>query len=278
MERLVALADNPIFQYEVVQVSVIILIALLAQTIVHRYIGQVVNKVVEVHGHTARKFELQREQTLTSILRTTASLIIWAVALLLMLGVFGVNIAALATGAGLVGLVVGLGARDTIQDFVGGIFVIAENQYRVGDVISIGDKTGKVESITIRITRLRDTNGNLHVIRNGHTEPVTNMTFDYANVNINIGVSYASDVEKVKRVINEVGKKMASQPSWKEAVLEPIEFLRVESFDDTGVTIKALGKVTPGSQWDIAGEFRQQLKRAFKEHSIKPAKASESAS
>jgi small conductance mechanosensitive channel len=251
-----------------VQILLIILVTLLLHTIVHRYIGRIIREVVKTHKYESRKVERQREQTLIGILRTTSALVIWAISIMLILTVLDVNIAALVTGAGLIGVVVGLGAQSTIKDIVAGIFIIAENQYRVGDVITIAEKSGVVEDISIRITRLRDLDGYLHIVPNGQIDTATNMTFDYANVNINVSISYESDIEKVKKVINEVGKKLAEHPDWKESTIEPISFLRVDGFDDSAVIVKILGKVTPGSQWDMAGEFRRQLKAAFEAQHI----------
>lgn len=265
-----SIADSAtsLFDHAAIQILVIVLVALVIRGMIRQSIGRIVTKAVESHRYSSRKFELQREQTLTGILRTAASAVIWIVAVVLTLSALNVNIAALATGAGLLGVVVGFGAQDAIKDFIGGIFVIAENQYRVGDVITLDGKTGMVEDISIRVTRLRDLDGNLHIIPNGHSSTVTNMTFGHSNVNINIGISYNADIDKVKRIINDLGKQLAKEKAWKESIIEPITFLRVNSFDDSAVTLKALGKVAPGSQWEVAGEFRRRLKEMFDEKGV----------
>lgn len=267
METITA-AVTPFVEHEIIQILLTILVALIIQTIIHRYVGRIVARVVEAHKYSSRKFEIQREETLTGILRTASTVIIWVVSIIMVLSILEVNIAALATGAGLLGIVIGFGAQDAIKDFIGGIFVIAENQYRVGDIVTIAGQSGEVESITVRITRLRDLDGNIHIIPNGHTETVTNMTFDYAHVHMNVGVSYDSDLAKVKKIINEVGEKLAQDKEWQESIIEPVAFLRVDEFDDSAVAIKMIGKVAPGTQWEIAGEFRTRLKKAFEQNGI----------
>ena len=207
----------------------------------------------------------KQEKTLRSVLGTTISVIIWVIAVITMLSIAGVNLATLATGAGLFGIIFGFGAQNMIRDFVAGLFVIIENQYRVGDIISMTvsgkEMAGTVEDITIRITRLRDLDGNLHVVTNGSTQAVTNLSFQYANVNVDIQVPYASDIDTLERIINSVGEELASDEVAGVNIYEPIAFLRVDDFTEFGMKIKALGKVLPAEQWEIAGEFRRRLKR-----------------
>lgn len=251
-----------------VQLVLIVLAAYIAQRLIRRYISTIVRKAVKAHKYRSRIIERQREQTLVGILGTATAVGVWIVAAVMILAVLEVNIAALATGAGLIGVIVGFGAQSSIKDFLAGIFIIAENQYRVGDIVELAGKAGVVEDITIRITRLRDLDGHVHIIPNGIIDTVTNMTFQYANFHLNITVALNTDIDKAKKVINQVGKKLADSDEFKDLVLEPIEFLRVDGLDDRGITIKILGKVSPMEQWAIAGEFRKRLKAAFDENSI----------
>ena len=268
LQYTIAQGASNVIEFSVTQIALIILGAIVIQWIINRYIGRIITKVVKSHKYESRKVERQREQTLISILRTASAVVIWVIALLLILAALNVNIAALATGAGLIGVVVGFGAQNTIKDFLAGLFIIAENQYRVGDIITISGRSGVVESISIRITRLRDLDGQLHIVPNGQIDVVTNMTFEFANANVDVGVSYDSDIDKVARIVNDVGKKMAGDKDWEKSIIEPIEFLRVDNFGDSAITIKALGRVVPGMQWDVTGEFRRRLKIAFDQNGI----------
>lgn len=238
------------------------------QFLQRRFTGRIVRRIVRSHHYLNKHEEKQREDTLVAIFNTAGAVFIWVIGIVLILSVLRVNVAALLTGAGLIGIVVAVGAQSTVKDYLAGIFIILENQYRVGDVITIGTISGVVESVTIRITKLRDMDGTLHFVPNGQITIVSNQTFGYANVNLDINVSYDSDVKKVQEVINEVGAALARDDEWKASILEPIQFLRVNNFSESGVTLKALGKVMPGSQWDVAGEFRKRLKAAFEDHRI----------
>ena len=256
------IVDNPI-----VQVCLTLLAVLLLQVIASNLIGHIVHRAVRSHKYNSKLDERKRENTLTNIFRTAITVVLWIVGFIVILSQLHVNITALLTGAGLVGIIFGIGAQSAISDFLAGVFVIAENQYRVGDIVTLTasgkEISGVVEDITIRITRLRDMDGNLHTVRNGLTTIVTNRSFDYANINVDIGVSYDSDIDLVERVINEVGTSISQDETWSKYIKEPIAFLRVDGFDDSAVRVKAFGKVEPAKQWDVAGEFRRRIKKAF---------------
>src|SRR5690606_20980529 len=178
-----------------------------------------------------------------------------------------VDVAALMTGAGLLGIIVGFGAQNTVRDLLAGIFIITENQYRVGDIVTMyasGEKiAGVVEDLTIRITRLRDLDGNLHTVRNGSAEVVSNLSYKFANVNVDLNIAHDSDIDQVESLINQVGLDLAAEEAYKEHFSDPIQFLRVDGFDGTAIRIKCLGTVAPAEQWAIAGAFRRRIKKAF---------------
>ena len=255
-----------------IKIILTILVIIGVQLILRDSIGRIVERAVRGHKYTSLTEERKREDTLTKIFRTAIAVILWTVGVVVILGELNVNIAALVTGAGVVGVVVGLGAQSAIKDFLAGIFVIMENQYRVGDIVSFSasgaNVAGVVEDITIRITRLRDLDGNTHIVPNGSAGIVSNLSFGFANVNIDVNVGYDADIDKVEHIINEVGEKMVAEEPWKEDIIEPIKFLRIDSFGDSAVVVKALGKVKPGTQWDAAGSFRRRLKTAFDKHGI----------
>lgn len=261
-----------VFSNVLVQVSLTLLAAIILQLILRLSIERIVHQAMRHHRYANQIDGEKREQTLATIFRTASAVVIWITAIILILWQLDVNVTALMTGAGVVGIIVGFGAQSAIRDFLAGIFVIAENQYRVGDIVTLRaagkDISGVVEDITIRITRLRDLDGNLHIVQNGTATIVTNLSFGYANVNVDIRVPYEADIDKVEEIINDVGAKMQGDPAWSPHIFEPIQFFRVDGFEDSAVRVKALGKVEPAMQWDIAGEFRRRLKKALEEHHI----------
>lgn len=256
-----------------VQVILTILVILSLQILIRDSIGRIVERTVRSHKHKSAIEEKRREETLTKIFRTASAVALWTIGIVVILWQLHVNIAALLTGAGVVGVVIGFGAQNVIKDFLAGIFIIVENQYRVGDIITLSAGTGDgvsgmVEDITIRITRLRDLDGNLHIVPHGSAGIITNRSFDFANVNIDVNVAYEADIAKVEKTINDVGLELAKDAKWRENCVEPVHFLRVDNFGDSALLVKSLGKVQPGMQWDVAGEFRRRLKIAFEQQDI----------
>ena len=255
-----------------VQVCLTLLAVLVLQFVSRHAIERIVKHSVRSHKYVTRLDGQKRANTLTNVFQTAAAVALWIVGVFVILSQLHVNIAALMTGAGLIGVIVGFGAQSAISDFLAGMFILAENQYRVGDIVTLTvaskEISGVVEDITIRITRLRDLDGNLHIVRNGLTTTITNLTFNYANVNVDVRVAYESDIDTVERVINEVGAAMAEDEKWSKVIKEPIAFLRVDGFEESAVRVKALGKVEPATQWDVAGEFRRRLKKAFEKSGI----------
>lgn len=256
-----------------VQIGITLLAAVLFQLLSRLPIDRFVRRVVvQSHRYHSAEEEKKREDTLVSVFHTAFAVAIWVITLMVVLFELRVNVAGLLTGAGVLGVVVSLGAKNAISDFLAGIFIIAENQYRVGDIVTLatgtGTVSGVVEDITVRITKLRDLDGYLHIVPNGSIGIVTNMTFQFANVNVDIPVAYEADVDKVVKIINQVGISMVDDKEIGADVVEPIQFLRVDNFEDSSMKVKALGKVRAGTQWDVAGDFRRRLIAAFDKHHI----------
>ncbi len=256
-----------------VQVLLTIVTTLMIQLTLRYLIGVFARNVIRRNRYSGKIDARKQEKTLRGILSTTAGVIIWIIAVLVMLTQVGFQLSTLLTSAGLVGVIIGFGAQGVIRDFVAGLFVLGENQYRVGDVIKLQvagiQLSGTVEDVTIRITRLRDLDGNLHVVSNGLAQSVTNLSYKYANVNIDVEVAYDTDIDLVEKVINEIGQKMARSDTWSRSIFEPIQFLRIDGFTSSGMRIKSLGRVEPAEQWAVAGEFRRRLKKEFDAHEIR---------
>lgn len=253
-----------------------ILLTVLCLLIVHSILrastDRIVERVVRSHHYPSKIEEMKREETLKSVFSTSSAIILWIIGGILILWQLHVNIGALLTGAGLVSVVAGLSAQSLIKDYLAGMFIIMENQYRVEDIVTLATPTatvtGTVEELTIRMTRLRDMDGNLHIVSNGQIGVITNQSFQFANVNLNINVTYDTDIDLVEKLVNEAGQATASNKKFKENIIEPIHFLRVESLNEANVTVKCFGQVRPGTQWEISGEFRRQLKTRFAKHKI----------
>jgi len=205
----------------------------------------------------------KRTNTLLSIFKGVGRVFIIIVAIMMVLDEVGVPIAPVLAGFGIAGIAIGFGAQYLIRDLIAGIFIIMENQYRVGDVARVADIAGLVEEVTLRKTVLRDLDGIVHHIPNGEIRVASNFTRHFARVNLNISVGYGTDLDHAISVINRVGKELAEDEKWRDVIKSPPQALRIDNLGDSGIDIKILGDVKPMQQWAVMGELRLRLKKAF---------------
>jgi small conductance mechanosensitive channel len=210
----------------------------------------------------------KRIDTLDALGSNVLRFFVIVIAGLMILRTFGIDIAPAIAGLGIVGIAVGFGAQHLVRDYLNGALILIENQFSKGDVVRISDVTGAVEDFSLRRTTLRDLDGNVHVVPNGEIKVATNMTRTWARINENLSVAYGTDIRKVIEVVADVGRKMADDPEWNRRILEPPQVLRVDSFADSGITIKVLGTVRAADRWAAAGEFRRRVLDAFAEAGI----------
>jgi len=232
------------------------------------FIEKAIRKAVVRDHFLSREAEKKREDTLISISTGTFNVLIIIIAGLMILQEVGVEIGPLIAAAGIAGLAFGFGGQYLIRDVISGLFIILENQYRVGDVACFDGTCGLVEGISLRMTTLRDLDGTVHHIPHGEIKKVSNLSKYYSRVNLNIGIAYNSDLEKVIKVVNKVGNDLAKDPQWKDLVVKAPQFLRVDDFADSAIIIKILGETKPIKQWDVTGELRKRLKIAFDKEAI----------
>jgi moderate conductance mechanosensitive channel len=210
----------------------------------------------------------KRSDTLSNVIGTTIQIIIIFLFVLTVLSQVGISITAFLTGSAVLGVAVGFGAQYLVKDVISGLFVIMENQYHRGDVIKIAGESGVVEEINLRRTVLRDADGVYHVVPNGEIRVASNYTKQLSKVNLNIGVSYNTDLDKAIAVINRVGQEIAADLKWVDAIASAPHVLRVDNLGDSSVDIKIVGDTKPGKQWDVTGELRLRLKKAFDKEGI----------
>ncbi len=205
----------------------------------------------------------QRIETLHAVTFNIAKFVAVAVGVITILPEFGINVNALLAGVGLVGLAVGFGSQSLVKDMLAGFFVLVENQYGRGDVVTLAGVSGVVEDVDLRRTLIRDLDGTQHSIPNGEIVVASNKTQVFSRVNEVVGVSYGDDLEQAFRVINKVGEELASDDQWSGDIISPPTVLGVDGFGDSSVDIRVLGDTQPGRQWAVAREFRRRIKLAF---------------
>jgi small-conductance mechanosensitive channel len=217
----------------------------------------------------------QRVRALGAILRSGASVTIFAVAGFIILGDLGINLAPLLASAGVVGVAIGFGAQNMVRDYLSGIFMLVEDQYGVGDVVTVGSATGTVENVTLRITRLRDVNGIVWHIRNGTIETLGNESQGWARAVIDFPVPFAADLATIRRVLEDTGTAMWNEPTWRAVMLEAPEVWGAQELSSTEVVMRLVVKTAPLRQWEVEREMRVRLKAALDAAGIFPAPAAD---
>lgn len=232
------------------------------------FIERAIRRAIKPGKNLTKNDEKKREDTLIRIFVATFNIVLLILAILMILSEIGLDIGPLLAGAGIVGVAVGFGGQYLIKDLISGFFIIFENQYRVGDVVCIDKTCGSVEDISLRITTLRNLDGTVHFIPNGEIRVASNLAKDRANVNLNIDVAYDTNLDKVIKVINRVGRALSNDPVWRDKILIAPEFLRVNSLGDSAIELKIKGEVLPLEQWAVTGELRKRLKEEFDKEKI----------
>ena len=204
-----------------------------------------------------------RARTLLPLLRTTVMAVLVTIVGLVVLSQFGVNIAPLLAGAGVIGLAVGFGSQTLVKDVITGAFILAEDQMAVGDVVKLGPNSGLVERLTLRAIWLRALDGTLQVIPFGEVKTVENMTKDYSRYVFNVAVAYREDTDRVVEILKEIAAELQQDSEYAPLITEPFEVLGVDSFGDSAVIIKARITTKPIQQWKVGREFNRRMKKRF---------------
>ena len=212
--------------------------------------------------------QIKRAETLGRVFRYIAAVIIAVIATVLILSELGIAVAPILGAAGVIGLAVGFGAQSLVKDYFAGFFILLENQIRQGDVVDIAGKAGLVEEVTLRYVRLRDYDGNVHIVSNGLITTVTNMSRGFAQSVVDVGVAYREDTDEAIGVMREVGAGMRADPVFGPKILDDLEVAGVDKWADSAVMLRCRFKVNPLEQWNVRREFLRRLKKAFDAHGI----------
>ena len=249
-----------------------ILAILLAMALLHWLIGRFSQRIADLivkRGNRGSQAERDdRANTLVGVFQNAATAVILIGGGIMVLDQAGIPIAPILGGAAVLGLAISFGAQNLVSDFFYGFMILIENQYKLNDVIKINDHSGQVERITLRMTALRDLEGNLHFIPNGQIDSVVNMTHGWSRALFDIGVAYKENVDQVMSVIMDVGKEMRKDPRFRMLILEDPTMLGVDSFADSAVVIKFFIKTRPLQQWAVKRELLRRLKNRFDELGI----------
>lgn len=209
-----------------------------------------------------------RVSTFSGVTKSIATGICIGVGFLLALVSLGIDIVPLLAGASLVGVAVSLASQNLIKDAINGFLIILEDQYALGDVITVGNVGGLVENLNLRMTQVRDSEGRLITIPNGEIKVVANLSSRWSRADLTIPIAYQADIEKALKLIESIGFEMDKDPQWERQILETPQVLGIDQFGDRGLIIRVWIKTQPLKQWDVAREFRRRLKVALDQAGI----------
>jgi small conductance mechanosensitive channel len=266
VERLTPLA------FAVLRLFAILMAAAITTKILSRFVGGLRIRIVEVMKRKRGNeptFELEnRAATIGGIIRKTAGIVVWALALAMALREVGFDIAPILAGAGVIGLAVGFGAQNLVRDVITGLFMLMENQISENDIAVINGTGGLVQEINLRTTVLRGLDGTVHVFPNGAITTLSNMTREFSYYVFEVGVAYKEDTDRVVEVLKDIEEKMRQEEEFRPLILEPLDVLGVDSFGDSAVVIKVRVKTVPSKQWQVGRAMNRRIKKRFDEEGI----------
>ncbi len=253
-----------------IRIAFIVVLAVVAAWLARRVIRRVGRSVglSPQIGPLGGARRMQRVDTMTHVLCSVATVVIFVIALFVLLGELGLDVGPLVAGAGVVGVALGFGAQSIVRDFLSGLFMVSEDQFGVGDVIDVGGVVGTVEGFTLRVTRLRDVEGAVWHVPNGEIKRVGNQSQQWARAVLDIAVAYETDVPRATELIKEAADAMWHDPEWTPVMLTEPEVWGVEAFVPEGPVIRTVAKTKPHEQWNVARELRARIKQTFDDSGI----------
>lgn len=261
---------------------VIIIVAVIVNRVARRGVDRTVGRAVAAPTLAASGFEKlglkapsaltpgvrdvraeSRARTISAVVKSSITVLVWSVAALMVLGEFGVNLAPLIAGAGIAGVALGFGSQSLVKDCITGLFMLAEDQYGVGDVVDVGEASGVVEAVTLRVTRLRSVDGVVWHVPNGVITRVGNKSQLWSMALLDVDVSYGTDLDRACEVLLAAAEEVCAREEFEPDVLEPPKVPGVEQLAADGVVLRLMVKTNPGQHWALMRALRLEIKRAF---------------
>jgi moderate conductance mechanosensitive channel len=253
----------------VIRIGFVILIALIIRFAAHRAIRKISASAAKETTNGSDRLLLFRERrqqratALGTVLSNAASLAIFGIAAVIILGDLGLNLAPLLASTAVLGVALGFGAQNLVQDFLAGVFMLVEDQYGVGDVIDVGGTSGTVEAVSLRITRMRDVNGVVWHVRNGTITKAGNKSQGWARAVVDFPIAYRHDIPQVRQLMAETATAMWQEPEWHEIILEEPEVWGVQTLYTDAVLLRVVARTVPLRQWEVQRELTERLKTAL---------------
>ncbi|QEK13710.1 mechanosensitive ion channel family protein [Crassaminicella thermophila] len=230
-----------------------------------RFSNMIVNKFFDNREKFKLIGEEKRFNTIKGITNSIIRYTIYFIAFTPILETIGIDVSSLIAAAGIGGLAIGFGAQNLVRDIITGFFILLEDQFQVGDHVEIGDKSGIVEDMTLRVTMLRDFNGDLHIIPNGYIEKVTNKCRGNMRAWIDVSIAYEENIDNAIRVLNQLCEEISKE---NEKIIEGPTVLGVTNLGESDIVISIVAKTVPMEQWAVERELRKRIKERFDEKGI----------
>lgn len=248
-------------------IAIVVVAVLVLRRVTRRAVTRMLTRAVN-HASVRDPRAEARAKTISTVLTSTLNVTIVSLGTLLVLGEVGVNLAPLIAGAGIVGVALGFGAQSLVKDCITGLFMLIEDQYGVGDVVDLGEATGVVEQVTLRVTRLRAANGTVWHVPNGVINRVGNLSQLWSVALLDIDVAYGCDAAAAGEVVLASARRVCTRDEFVPHVLEDPQLLGVEALGADGVTLRLRVKTEPGEQWALMRALRAEIKRGLDEAGI----------
>ena len=243
-----------------ITVGVAIIVTIALQLVVRRF-----RRKLEGSPSLTQEINLQRIATLTGALSAAGLVLIWVVAVLLALGTFNVPLGPFFASAGIAGVALGFGAQSIVRDTLSGFFILLENQFGVADVVEVrttaNPVSGKVESLTLRVTTLRDFDGTLHIIPNGNIQLVSNKSRGWARAIVDVRVAYGEDVDRLRGTLEEVFNEIRQDELLGDWIHEGPSVLGMETLSDYAKVVRVVADTRPSKRWDVERALRERITR-----------------
>ncbi len=248
-------------------VLIIIIVSVVAYVVWERMVRLIVRRIQALDDVEDSELD-KRTETIGTVLHSAGIVAILTTAVLMLLPLFGINIAPILASVGIAGLAAGLGAQTLVKDIISGMFILVENQFTVGEVVEINGVTGTVEEMTLRITAVRDIRCAIHTIPMGEIRQVANKSRHWARAIVDVSITYDEDVDEAVKLLNEIASALMAAETVNESLLEEPVVTGIEGLEDWAVRLRLMVKTKPGAQWEIQRWLRRQIRIEFEKRDI----------
>jgi small conductance mechanosensitive channel len=256
---------------DVIMAAIVVIGGWLMLRLIRRFIQRWEDRVESTLRGSADVSDRERGQRLTTLAdvsKLVASITVWLIVILTVMGVWGVPMTPFIAIGSTVGLAIGFGAQDLVRDVIAGFLILVEDQYSIGDVVTIAGVSGSVEAIQLRSTVLRDLDGNKHHVPNGQIKVASNLTSEFSRLVVDVAVAYATDIDRAIEVITDEALQFARADDWSQRFLADPEMLGVNELDESSVNIRVVMTLTTEDRWLVKREFLRRIKNRLDEEHI----------